>query len=191
VKVQEIEAIAAAVVLPEGATDLCMVVAHEPGGKMPDGSPSGIGGSTRFGPAWVIDGRAKSEPIALLDKQADARALLRLIAGEEGELWQRRVRRRERIAALDAAEAETERVEKENAKTIRRSNESGDGSSPPTRSSAKPTGTTGKLSVGRQRMSRGLSERTSSRLSSSSAKSPASSRGSRGRPTPPSLSATA
>jgi hypothetical protein len=120
VKPAEIAATAASVVLPDGVTDLCMVVDVTKGESFPDGTPKGIGVETRYGPAWVIDGRGKSAPIALYASPYDARDLYDLIAGPEGELWQRRERRRQRIAELEAAEAAAAEEAKSEAKTLKR-----------------------------------------------------------------------
>jgi len=92
--------------LPPGAWDLCMVVVSEPG-ELIAGTDyySGVGGRTRYGPAWVIGGRAKSEPVALYDTRAEAKELYELLAGQEGKLWAKKEARLRRIAELEAEEA--------------------------------------------------------------------------------------
>jgi hypothetical protein len=78
----ELERIARSTIPPIKATGLCLVVDHEPGGVLANGAPSGMGGRTRFGPAWIIDDRVKSRPIALFDRQADAHRLLSILRGD-------------------------------------------------------------------------------------------------------------
>lgn len=148
-KQAELEAIAQAVVLPEGATDLVMVVHGTEGARLPSGHFSGVGGSTQFGPAWLMDGLKPSAPIALFDNQKDARALFALIAGPEGELWARRERRQARIEEMDAAEAAAEAAAKQAAKDVKigikqaaRQASRGSGSSRPAPSSEKRSAST-------------------------------------------------
>lgn len=152
VKLEELQAIAAGVVVPPGATDVVMVVDHTPGGMLPNGTPNGLGGQTRYGPAFFIDGRKADEPIALFDTQAEARQLLKLIAGPEGELWQRKEARRQRITELEEIERANQAAAREEARVVRRlsragidiAEATGGGSSRRSTSSARPTGTTGR-----------------------------------------------
>jgi len=177
----ELVELARGVVLPEECTDVVIVVDHEPGEKLPEGSWSGKGGRTRFGPAFVVRGRETQAPFALFESQRDAFELHALVAGEEGELWQRKQRRRQRVIEMEAAEREAE----SEAKLAR-----GGGSPRPSRSSARPTGTTGKSSGGPSPTRSRPSETTSSPLpSSSSARSRGSSAGSTGPGTGPSFAA--
>jgi hypothetical protein len=66
---------------PVGATDLCLVVEVTEGGRLSNGEPAGIGVTSRYGVAWVIDGRAKSAPIATFGRHAEAMALMDLLTG--------------------------------------------------------------------------------------------------------------
>lgn len=87
--VVELERLARAAIPPVGMTDVCAVVDVEPCDRLTDDrSPSGLivepDGSRRaprtwYGVAWVVDGRLKSKPIALLDRQADAFILIDLL----------------------------------------------------------------------------------------------------------------
>ncbi len=127
----EIVTIAEGVVLPPGVTGLCMAVLHTTGGVLPNGTPNGLDGHTQYGPAWIIDWLNPTEPIALFDHQHDARELLMMLDGEEGELWQRKQRRLAAIAATEAAEASAEAEAKiaraSSQKTVRRAIKRGDG----------------------------------------------------------------
>lgn len=76
----ELEAIAARAVWPAGATSVVALVEVTPGGRLANGSPSGIGSVTRFGAAY-FDGRRRSAPIALFDQQRDAFQLIDLLSG--------------------------------------------------------------------------------------------------------------
>lgn len=67
---------------PVGATMAVAVVEHEPGGKLANGGPSGLGGRTRYGAAFLVDGRTRTAPIALFDRQRDAFTLVRILNGE-------------------------------------------------------------------------------------------------------------
>lgn len=78
----ELERIASSTIPPVKATGLCLVVDQEPCGVLVSGAPSGIGGRTRFGPAWIIDAHRKSAPIALFERQADAHRLLAMLRGD-------------------------------------------------------------------------------------------------------------
>lgn len=163
VKLEELRVIAAGVVVPPNATDVVMAVEHTPGGTLPNGTPNGLGGKTRYGPAFFIGGLRPGEPIALFSTQAEARELLALIAGPEGELWQRKEARRRRIAELEeierANEAEAAEAAKEKAKTERRlrragvdiAEATGGGSSRRSTSSSRRTGTTGKPRAARRK----------------------------------------
>ena len=74
----ELEAIAAQAVRPAGQYSVVAVVDHKPGGRLANGSPSGIGGETRYGAAW-FDGLRRSKPIALFARQRDAFTLIDLL----------------------------------------------------------------------------------------------------------------
>jgi hypothetical protein len=86
----ELQRIARTILPPVGATEVVMTIVHEPGGKLLNGDPSGIGARTFYAPAWSIGGLRKSAPIARFDRQADA---LRLIAILHGEAPRQRARR--------------------------------------------------------------------------------------------------
>lgn len=77
----ELERIARDVIPPEGATQVVAVVDHQPGARLQNGSPSGLGGRTRFGAAFLMDGLRRSTPIALFDRQADALRLVGILNG--------------------------------------------------------------------------------------------------------------
>lgn len=80
----ELERLARSVIPPVGATALVAVVDHEPGGRLVNGSPSGLGGRTRFGVAWQLFGRVTHSPaIALFDRQVDARRFLDILSGRD------------------------------------------------------------------------------------------------------------
>lgn len=80
----ELERRARNVLPPVGATGLRMTTVAEPGGRLTNGSPSGLGGSVRFGPVWLVDGgRHESRPIEVFDRQVDALRFFHLIAGTE------------------------------------------------------------------------------------------------------------
>lgn len=139
------------VVLPSGVTDVCMVVEHTPGTKIPGTDyPSGLGGHTQYGPAFVVDGRITTAPVALFDTQVEARYAHALLAGEEGELWARKQARQARIAELEAAEAAAAEEARVTAKEMRRlakkgvdlTEATGGGSSRRSRSSEKPSDST-------------------------------------------------
>lgn len=123
VKPEELQAIAAAVTVPTNANDIRITIVSEPGGKLPNGTPNGLGGRTQYAPVWVLDGRTDSAPIAVLDSPHDARDLAKMIDGPEGELWQRRERRRAIIQAeaemAEAAEAAARLDAKAAAKVTR------------------------------------------------------------------------
>lgn len=153
-RAHELDEIVRAVILPDGTTDLYMHVDHTPGGKIPGTDyPNGLGGVTRYGPAPVLHGREMGAPF-FLGTMAEARYTFAQLAGEEGELWQRRERRRLRILEIEAAEtaaAEEAKLEaKAQAKTMRRAKKAGvdlseavgGGSSRRERSSAKRSGST-------------------------------------------------
>lgn len=74
--------LARTVIPPVGATMAIAVVEHESGGKLANGAPSGLGGRTWHGAAWLIDGRTRTAPIALFDRPRDALALVRILNGE-------------------------------------------------------------------------------------------------------------
>lgn len=74
----ELEAIAANEVRPTGHVTVVLVEAGTTGDRLPNGSFSGIGGTTRYGPAW-FDGLRKSAPIALFERQYEARVLADLL----------------------------------------------------------------------------------------------------------------
>jgi len=151
---EELVRVAQEAILPGDVTDVIMVARHDHGEKLPNGDWSGLGGHTTFGPAWVLGGRLQSEPIALFDSQKDARELYQMLVGDEGELWQRKQRRLDAIAAAEALAAEATAIAKENAKTVARSNEDGPGSSRPSRSREKPTASSGKGMSRRERLRR-------------------------------------
>ena len=91
--------------MPDNVTDATMVVDHSPGSKIQGtGYPSGLGGVTKYGVAWIIRGREVSATIAMFDTALEARTLLRRLTNEEGALWELKTRRRARIEAIEAAE---------------------------------------------------------------------------------------
>lgn len=145
----ELREIALAAVPPSGTLDCVAYVEHTPGGTLPNGTPNGLGGHTRYGAAW-FDGLKTSAPIALFDDQKDAYRLINLITGEEGELWARKQARRERIAQIEAAEAAAAAEAKEQAKALGKlarkgvdiAEATGGGSRRPSRSSERPSGST-------------------------------------------------
>lgn len=146
---EELREIALAAVPPSGTLDCVAYVEHTPGGTLPNGTPNGLGGHTRFGAAW-FDGLKTSEPIALFDNQKDAYRLIGMITGEEGELWRRKQARLERIAQIEAAEKAAEAEVKETSKALRSlarkgvdiAEATGGGSSRRSRSSEKPSAST-------------------------------------------------
>lgn len=148
----EIALIAEGAVLPEGVTDIRMTAVHTHGEKLPNGDWRGIGGRTQFGPVWVIGGRLDSPPIHLFDHMKDALELHRMLRGEEGELWQRKQRRLDAIAAAEAAEEAASAISRENAKTVARAERRGDGSHPPSSSSEKRTASSGRGMSRRDRL---------------------------------------
>jgi 5-methylcytosine-specific restriction endonuclease McrA len=81
----DLERLARTLVQPSGTRGAVAVVDHTPGGRLSkplDSYPSGIGGRTRWGAAWQVDGgRGMPITIALFDRQADAHRLVRLING--------------------------------------------------------------------------------------------------------------
>jgi hypothetical protein len=80
----ELDRIARNVVVPLGATGVRAVVDHQPGDRLVNGSPSGLGSRTRFGAAFTFDGgRRVGQPIALFDRGRDALALVRILEGAE------------------------------------------------------------------------------------------------------------
>ncbi len=171
---RELEAVAASLVLPDGCTDVCMVAGYKDGHVV-------------FGPAWAVGGGLAKVPIAMYRSQHDARALFEMIAGPGGELWQRRERRRARLAELEALEAAAEAEAKEEAKALKKAG--GDGSPPRAPSSSRPTGTTPKRAEETPLSLLRASARTSLELSSSSrARSRASSGGRAGLTTSPGMS---
>lgn len=145
---------------PSGTLDVVACVTHTPGGKIPGTDyPNGLGGKTQYGAAW-FDGLKDTGPIGQwFDSQADAYELIRMLTGEEGELWQRKQARLERIAAIEAAEVEAEKAAreatKERARLVKKgvdlAEATGGGSSRRSRSSERPTGTTGRRSVVRRK----------------------------------------
>lgn len=145
----ELREIALAAVPPSGTMDCVAYVEHTPGGTLPNGTPNGLGGHTRYGAAW-FDGLKTSEPFALFDNQKDAFRLINLVTGEEGELWRRKEVRRARIAELDAAEAAAAAEAKETERSLRKlakkgvdiAEATGGGSSRRSRSSEKPSAST-------------------------------------------------
>lgn len=63
-----------------GAMDIACVTDCVPGEILPGGKyPSGKGGETYFGVAWVSGGRTMGEPFALFENVRDANALYRMI----------------------------------------------------------------------------------------------------------------
>lgn len=74
--------LARSVIPPVGATMAIAVVEGEPGGRLANGSPSGLGGRIRHGAAWLVDGRTRTAAIATFDRPRDAIALVRLLNGE-------------------------------------------------------------------------------------------------------------
>jgi hypothetical protein len=160
---QELRAVAATVVIPDGATDLKVISVSEPGERLPDGSWAGRGGTTRFGPAWMINGGLEtSPPIETYESVRDAMALHALVAGPEGELWQRRERRRERLAQIIADEEAAAAEEKAAARAA------GGGSPRRSRSSATHTASNGEMGLAIARLSQKRSRATSSQRPSSS-----------------------
>lgn len=148
---ERIHEMLANVVLPSGVTDVCMVVEHTPGTKIPGTDyPSGLGGHTQYGPAFVVDGRITTAPVALFDTQVEARYAHAFLAGEEGELWARKEARRARIAEIEAAEAAAAEEAKATAKEMKRlarkgvdlTEATGGGSSRRSRSSEKRSAST-------------------------------------------------
>ncbi len=143
----EIVQIAQDAILPGMVTDLCIVVEATPGEKLPDGSWSGRGGHTQYGPAWITEGRHKGEPIALFDDIRDAFELFEMLVGEEGELWQRKQRRLDAIAIAAAEEAavekETVAVAKPKRMNIHRKKSGGVGSPQPLTFNAKRSASSG------------------------------------------------
>ncbi len=168
----EIVQIAQDAILPSMTTDLCIVVESTPGEKLPDGSWSGRGGHTQYGPAWITEGRIKSEPIALFDDMKDAFELFQMLVGEEGELWQRKQRRLDAIAMAAAAEAAAMSLTPESGEpkpkrmNIHRKKSGGVGSPPPLTSSEKRSASPGREMSRRDRL-RLASKTTSSRPPSS------------------------
>lgn len=80
----ELERLARSVIPPVGATALVAVVDHEPGGRLANGAPSGLGGRTRFGVAWQLFGLVVHRPaIAFFDRQVDARRFLDILSGRD------------------------------------------------------------------------------------------------------------
>jgi hypothetical protein len=128
-----IEEVALAAALPDGVTDAIMICESTPGAKLPNGDPSGVGGTTKFGVAWVLRGRETSAPVALYDTHAEAACLYEAITGPEGELWQRKARRRALIQELE----ETEKSAAAEAKATLKAQNDGAGSPRPKRSSEK------------------------------------------------------
>lgn len=76
----ELERIVRGAVWPAGSIDVVALVDVMPGGRLPNGSPSGIGVVTRFGAAF-FDGLRQSPPIAMFDRQTDAHNLIRIMKG--------------------------------------------------------------------------------------------------------------
>lgn len=83
-----LEAIAATVAIPtdRGAPARAYVeVVHEPGRRLANGYPAGVGGRTRWRVYFGLDGGRLREPTdVLFDRGADARAVVRLLNGESG-----------------------------------------------------------------------------------------------------------
>jgi hypothetical protein len=81
----EFERLARSTIPPVGASGAVAIVDHTPGGRLSkplDSYPSGIGGRTRWGAAWQVDGGLQApRTIALFDRQSDALRLVRLING--------------------------------------------------------------------------------------------------------------
>lgn|GEM_PF-5429675 len=75
--IAELEAIAANTVRSAGRT-VVLIEAGTTGERLPNGSFSGIGGTTRWGVAW-FDGLRKSAPIALFERQHEAHVLADLL----------------------------------------------------------------------------------------------------------------
>lgn len=149
---ERIREMLANVELPLGVTDVCMAVEHTPGSKIAGTDLwSGLGGHTRYGPAFVINGRETTAPVALFDTQLEARYAYALLAGEEGELWARKEARRARIAEIEAAEAAAAEEAKATAKELKRlakkgvdlAEATGGGSSRRSRSSEKRSASSG------------------------------------------------
>jgi hypothetical protein len=130
-----IEEVALAAELPDGVTDVILTCVDTQGEKLPTGDPAGKGGTAQFGPAWVIHGREQSAPIALYGSHEEAAYLYELLTGPEGELWQRKERRRTLIAEAEAREA----AEALEAKVALKAQNGGGGSPRPKRSSGKRT----------------------------------------------------
>lgn len=117
----EIDEVLATVVPPANTVDVMAIIVSEPGGTLPNGTPNGLGGRTRYGAAW-FDGLKKGEPLGglLFDDPKEAYSFISALAGPEGELWQRRERRRAIIAAEEAAEEEALNEEKQALKEAAR-----------------------------------------------------------------------
>ena len=150
-RMAELDEIASAVALPDGVTDIAMAVDHIHGSKIAGTELwSGLGGETRYGPQFIINGRERPHPPLFLGTMAEARYLFTRLAGEEGELWQRREHRRLRIIEIEAAEAaalaEAKVTAKEEKRLTRKGvnvkEATGGGSSRREPSSAKRSGST-------------------------------------------------
>lgn len=157
----KIAEVLATAIPPAGTVDVMAVIVHEPGGKLPDGSPSGLGSRARYGAGW-FDGLEKSEPIGelLFDTPREAYDFINSLAGPEGELWRRKEQRRAKIAELDAAEAAMEVdaiADHKEQKRLKKlgvdlKEATGGGSRRPLRSSAKPSASTPEKMSRRERL---------------------------------------
>jgi hypothetical protein len=138
----ELEEIALTATPPSGTLDVAIVVEHTMGGLLPNGTPNGLGGSTRYGVGW-FDSLHVSAPVAMFDSMKDAMRLANMLAGEEGELWSRKQARKAKIAEIEAAEAATSDTASGGTVKRKRMNHSrgfrGSGSLRQSTSSEKPT----------------------------------------------------
>lgn len=174
---QELRDLATSVIPPNGTNDVTVVVVHESGTRMESGDWSGLGGRTRYGAGWFDTLRA-SEPIegVLLDTPKEASAWVDALKGEGSELWDRKERRRARLAEIEEAEEAARRESQDTERALRnaekeairqeklavkreaerkrrpiREKERGAGSSRPSRSSERPSASTGTRSSERPR----------------------------------------
>lgn len=77
----DLERVAASLIPPVGTTGVTLDVDHEPGERLRNGSPAGIGGRTRYRIAWLVGGRRRLPDGPAFDRARDARRLMDLLAG--------------------------------------------------------------------------------------------------------------
>jgi hypothetical protein len=80
----DLDRLARSLVQPSGTTSAVAVIEGEPGGRLSkplDGYPSGLGGRTRFGVAWLVGGLRRSAAAASFDRQDDALRLVHILNG--------------------------------------------------------------------------------------------------------------